>query len=137
MMKAYRALQRHAEHSIVALGLGLSDFAVLEILLNKGPQKVNDIGRTIGLTSGAITAAVDRLEDQGLLARTSDPGDRRSRIVALTPKGVTCSQDAFASHAAALERAVVALTDEERVTLVALLKKLGLSAQAQWDASKD
>ena len=68
MMKAHRAMARHAERSIATLGLGLSDFAVLEMLLHKGPQRVNDVGRTIGLTSGAITAAVDRLEGQGLLA---------------------------------------------------------------------
>lgn len=133
LMKAHRALQRHAERSIVEQALGLSDFGVLELLLHKGPQRVNDIGRTIGLTSGAISNAVSRLEGQGLIARADDPTDRRSCIVRLTPDGMARARDAFASHSAALERATGDLTADERATLVALLKKLGHGAQARFD----
>src|SRR6185503_17673612 len=84
LMKAHRTMQRVAEASIEAQQVGLSDFGVLELLLNKGPTPVNDIGRRIGLTSGAITAAVDRLEERGLVERTAHPTDRRARIVQLT-----------------------------------------------------
>src|SRR5437870_8039520 len=66
MMKAHRTLERLATHSIESSEVGLSDFAVLEMLLHKGPQPVNEIGRRIELTSGAITTAVDRLESRGL-----------------------------------------------------------------------
>src|SRR4051812_37513423 len=69
LMKAHRALQRHAEASIASLDLCLSDFVVLELLLHKGPMKVNDIGRKVGLTSGSITTAVDRLETRSLVSR--------------------------------------------------------------------
>jgi MarR family 2-MHQ and catechol resistance regulon transcriptional repressor len=61
LMRAHRAVSRHAMRSIEPSGLGFSDFAVLEVLLNKGPQKVNDIGRRVDLTSGSITTAIDRL----------------------------------------------------------------------------
>src|SRR5258708_30643701 len=79
LMKAHRALSRHAMRSIEPSGLGLSDFAVLEVLLNKGPQKVNDIGRRADLTSGAITTAIDPLQAPGLRApppRLHDPAHR-------------------------------------------------------------
>src|SRR5436190_2924478 len=78
LMKAHRALQRLATRSIRSSGAGLSDFAVLEMLLHKGPQPVNAIGRRIALTSGAITTAVDRLATRGLVTREADPGDRRA-----------------------------------------------------------
>ena len=65
LMKAHRALARHASKSIEPSGLGQSDFAVLEVLLSKGPQKVNDIGRRVDLTSGSIPTAIDRLEARG------------------------------------------------------------------------
>src|SRR6266571_5143988 len=68
MMKAHRALQRLATRSIESSEVGLSDFAVMEMLLHKGPQPVNEIGRRIELTSGAITTAVDRLEARKLVA---------------------------------------------------------------------
>ncbi|RYE90513.1 MAG: MarR family transcriptional regulator, partial [Myxococcales bacterium] len=83
-MKAHRAMERHARRSIEAASVGLSDFATLELLLHKGPQPVNEIGRRIHLTSGSITSAVDRLEKRGLVARGADPDDRRARIVRLT-----------------------------------------------------
>src|SRR5256886_16259374 len=69
MMKAHRSLQRLATRSIEAADVGLSDFAVMEMLLHKGPQPVNEIGRRIELTSGAITTAVDRLATRGPVTR--------------------------------------------------------------------
>src|SRR6478752_4257120 len=105
LMKAHRSLQRHAAASIASLDLGLSDFVVLEMLLHKGPMKVNDIGRKVDLTSGSITTAVDRLEARGLVSRELNPEDSRSRIVQLTAKGRTLIRTAFAAHAASLEKA--------------------------------
>src|SRR5213082_3668181 len=87
MMKAHRALQRLATRSIESSEIGLSDFAVMEMLLHKGPQPVNEIGRRVELTSGAITTAVDRLESRGLVSREADPSDRRARIVRFTAAG--------------------------------------------------
>src|ERR1700682_16772 len=81
LWKAAHAIEQNALRSVAALGLGLSEFAVLEVLLHKGPQPVNVIGKKVLLTSGSITAAVDRLESRKLLRRSGDPGDRRSRIV--------------------------------------------------------
>lgn len=133
LMKAFRAVQRHAGASIASLDLGLSDFVVLEMLLHKGPMKVNDIGRKIDLTSGSITAAVDRLEDRGLVSREVNKQDSRSRIVHLTAKGNALIRTAFAAHAARMEKAAGALSMRERTDLIALLKKLGLDAQAQSD----
>src|SRR6266849_8587769 len=66
LMKAHRSLVRHAERSIVALDMCISDFGVLEVLLHKGPQSVSEIGRRVDLTSGSITTAIDRLEERGL-----------------------------------------------------------------------
>jgi MarR family transcriptional regulator, 2-MHQ and catechol-resistance regulon repressor len=129
LMKAYRTLMCHAERSFEMADIGLTDFVVLEMLLHKGPQKVNDIGRAAALTSGAITAAVDRVEKHGLVVRTLDPNDRRARVVRLTPKGETLIRTLFDRHVPAMERATSGLTDSERSTLVGLLKKLGLSAQ--------
>src|SRR5207253_7589285 len=87
MMKAHRTLQRLATRSIESAEVGLSDFAVMEMLLHKGPQPVNEIGRRIELTSGAITTAVDRLESRGLVTREAHETDRRTRIVRLTARG--------------------------------------------------
>src|SRR2546423_2650613 len=128
VMKAHRALGRLATRSIESSEVGLSDFAVLEMLLHKGPQPVNEIGRRIELTSGAITTAVDRLESRGLVTREAHPGDRRARIVRLTAAGEKQAAEIFAGHKAAMDLAASALSKTERATLIELLKKLGTSA---------
>ena len=128
LMKAHRALGRLATQSIESSEACLSDFAVMEMLLHKGPQPVNQIGRRVELTSGAITTAVDRLESRGLVTREAHPSDRRARIVRLTAAGEEQAARIFADHKAAMDRAASGLSKTERATLIELLKKLGTSA---------
>lgn len=130
LWKAYEALREHAMHHIHSLGIGESDFAVLEALLHKGPLPVNTIGTLIHLTSGSITAAIDRLEAKGFVERQNDASDRRARIVHLTASGRKLISCAFADHEAAMERACGGLTPAERAQATALLKQLGLHAQS-------
>ena len=128
LMKAHRAVQRLATHSIESSDMGLSDFAVMEMLLHKGPQPVNEIGRRIELTSGAITTAVDRLQSRGLVTREAHDNDRRARIVRLTAPGKKEAVKVFARHKTAMDAAARALSKSERAMLTQLLKKLGISA---------
>src|SRR2546426_12535819 len=116
LMKAHRTLERHARCSIEPSGLGSSDFAILELLLHRGRQPVNAIGRRVDLTSGAITSAVDRLEGQGLVVRTADPEGRRTRLVSPTPKGTAGTRAALRGHKRAAEGATRSLTTAERGT---------------------
>jgi MarR family 2-MHQ and catechol resistance regulon transcriptional repressor len=127
LSKAHRALRAHAERSLE--GMCLSDFAILELLLNRGPQPVNTIGQRIQLTSGSVTTAVDRLEERGFVERSSDAADRRSRIVSLTPDGTKCIGEIFGHHRDTMDRAAGGLTKGERATLIQLVKKLGRSAE--------
>ena len=134
LWKTYDAVQAHALRHIHSLGLGFSDFAVLELLLHKGPASVNAIGEKIHLTSGSITAAIDRLEAKALVERCNHPSDRRSRVVHLTEAGEKLIRCAFADHSAAMERATAGLDAAERAQAVGLLKKLGLRAKADLDS---
>jgi len=131
LMKAHRALERLAAQSIESSEVCLSDFAVMEMLLHKGPQPVNEIGRRIELTSGAITTAVDRLESRDLVTREAHPSDRRARIVRLTAQGEKQAANVFAGHKTAMDLAASGLSKTERATLIQLLKKLGTSAGEQ------
>jgi MarR family transcriptional regulator, 2-MHQ and catechol-resistance regulon repressor len=128
MMKAFRAMQQYAARSVDGIDMCLSDFAILETLLNRGAQPVNTIGQRIPLTSGAVTTAVDRLEARGLVVRRFDPTDRRARLVSLTPEGRKTIGAMFGRHKAAMDRLGGSLTKGERATLIGLIKKLGLTA---------
>lgn len=131
LWKAYRAVEEHGDRSIDSLGLGgLSDFALLEVLLHKGPLPVNAIGRKVLLTSGSMTAAVDRAERQGFVERRPSAVDRRVVEVHLTAAGRRTIEAAFAEHARNLDRLATSLSPDEQRTLIELLKKLGRSAEA-------
>src|ERR1041385_6493500 len=104
MMKAMRALTKYAAAGIEETGLGLSDFAVLEVLLHKGPLPVNTIGPMVDLTPGSISTAVDRLVEKGLVSRVESAEARRVRIVALIPRGKALIDLAFRKHSGQMKR---------------------------------
>ena len=130
LMRCHHAVSRIAERSIQGGGLGLTDFAVLEALLHKGPLSIGEIQSKVPLALGSMTAAVDRLEQRGLILRTPSPKDRRSKILKLSPKGRSAVEAAFARHAADLESVMAVLDQSEKRQLRDLLKKVGLFAAA-------
>ena len=135
MMKAMRALTRYAAAGIEETGLGLSDFAVLEVLLHKGPLPVNTIGPIVDLTTGSISTAVDRLVEKGLVSRVESAEDRRVRIVTLTPCGKDLISGAFRKHSGQMRRVFSALSPEELRVLETALKKVGKRAAALLEES--
>ena len=128
MMKAIQAITRYVLADLEESGLGASDFAVLEVLLHKGPLPVNVIGPKVNLTPGSISVAVDRLVKKGLVSRKGHAEDRRVRQVELTPKGRALITRGFGEHANAMENIASVLSENERLTLLRLLKKLGKHA---------
>ena len=129
LWKAYKAVEAVDRLSIASTGLCLSDFAVLELLLHKGPQPISRIGQKVLLTSGSITAAIDRLQSRRYVKRERDPDDKRVYRVELTPAGRKVIGSAYAAHARNLDEVIGVLTPEERSSLVRLLKKLGRNAE--------
>jgi MarR family transcriptional regulator, 2-MHQ and catechol-resistance regulon repressor len=131
LFRAAHAIEQNAIASVLGLGLGLAEFAALEVLLHKGPLPVNVIGKKVLLTSGSISVAIDRLESRNLVRRTADPRDRRARIVQLTETGRRLIKDGFERHAADMEETLAVLKPGERIELVRLLKKAGMWAAAR------
>jgi MarR family 2-MHQ and catechol resistance regulon transcriptional repressor len=128
LARCHRALNQIAERSIAETGLGLTDFAVLEALLHKGPLTIMEIHGKVPLALGSMTAAVDRLEKKALIIRTAAHDDRRAKLLKLTPEGRRVVEKAFSRHAAELESAMAVLNHSEKRELHGLLKKLGLFA---------
>jgi MarR family 2-MHQ and catechol resistance regulon transcriptional repressor len=123
---------RYDRASIVRAGFNsLTDFALLELLLHKGPQPVNTLGRKILLTSGSITTAVQRLAKRGLVSRRRCESDGRLVIVELTADGSQLIRQAFDAHAAELDALFDTLTDDEKTLFANLIRKIGRSAEAK------
>lgn len=130
MTRSHHALRLLAEQSITNAGLCLTDFAALEALLHKGPLTISQIQEKVLLASGSMTAAIDRLEQRGLVVRRFTSSDRRARVVELTQEGKRVAEEYFKKHATDLEALMSALSAEEKRQVYASLKKLGrLAAQ--------
>ena len=131
LWKTQKSVETRAFKHINSLGICPSDFGVLEILLHKGALPVNSIGKKMLLTSGSITAAVDRVEKKGFVERKDHPIDRRVKMVSLTTKGRRFIKEAFGAHKKAMEKAVSALSQGERAALTTLLRKLGKNVETE------
>src|SRR5437763_16142420 len=68
------------------LGINRTDARCLDILDERGRMNAGDLAEASRLTTGAITAVIDRLERAGLARRVPDPADRRRVLVEPTPK---------------------------------------------------
>jgi MarR family 2-MHQ and catechol resistance regulon transcriptional repressor len=128
LWKASKAVEAHAQRSVEATGLCLSDFGILEALLHKGPLPVSALGKKVLLSSGSITTAVDRLEQSGFVERQPHVTDRRTRIVNLTEKGRRLIRKLFTTHERDMERVFSKLDHKDRNALAVLLRKLGREA---------
>ena len=109
-----------------ASGLNPSDVAALRALDAAAGDgvAVNTLGARLGLSSGATTALVDRLERHGLVRRNRDPGDRRKVIVALTPKASGFGAQHLRPLAQAIQRATAELGDPELAAVEHFLELL-------------
>ena len=129
LLRTTEAMGCVARRSMNDAGLGFSDFVLLEALLHLGPQTPSALGEKVGLTSGSITAALDRLEARRLVARRANPDDLRSRIVELADAGRALIEPAYASHAGDIETLFRrSLTAEQRRELFDLLSALRKTA---------
>jgi DNA-binding MarR family transcriptional regulator len=63
-------------------GLNATDMECLRLLFQKGVASPSELARHTGLTSGATTAMLDRLEKAGLIERRPNPNDRRGSLIA-------------------------------------------------------
>jgi DNA-binding MarR family transcriptional regulator len=79
------------------LGLGPTDHKCLDLLHDRGPMTGSELAAITGLTSGAITGVVARLERRGMLVREPHPRDRRKQVLRPTATAIRQVEDAFAA----------------------------------------
>jgi DNA-binding MarR family transcriptional regulator len=86
-----------------------------------GRARVQDLSGEIGITVGAASKLVDRLERDGLASRSPNPANRRSSLIALTATGQQALASAIGVCSGAVTRAV---GQEDVVPLTAALQRL-------------
>lgn len=126
-------LQDALEAVLAPLGLSFADFDVLNTLRREAPpagMHPRDLARASLITSGAMTARLDRLERAGLVQRRPDPQDRRAVRVRLSRQGDALAQRALTAVLAADEGFLAPLSDPQRRSVAGLLRRLLVAAEA-------
>jgi DNA-binding MarR family transcriptional regulator len=115
---------RGARSAVDPDALTLTQYGLLEPLLDRDPSRVRELALKAGVTAPTATRVLDTLERRGLVTRAQAAGDRRGVSVSLTGRGRTAlaaRHDWLRSR----ERALYAsLTDEERALSPQLLLRL-------------
>lgn len=125
--RASRLLEQQVAQVLEAEGLAAGEFDLLATLRRSGAPYRLTPGRLVGsamVTSGAITARLDRLVEKGLVTRETDPDNRRSVLVTLTGKGKRLVDRALVAHVANEDRLLEPLAARDREQLARLLRRL-------------
>lgn len=88
--KVFRAYQTSNDNFDQAVadraGMNRTDMRCIDLIDQAGGMTAGELARAAGLTTGAVTAVVDRLERAGMARRVADPTDRRRVRIEVTPK---------------------------------------------------
>lgn len=120
-------MQMGASQALQSTGLAYTDFDIIATLRRSGDPYAltpKQLREAVLLSSGAMTAAIDRLDRANLVRRRPSETDRRSLLVCLTEAGKTLAERAAALRFAEAQSWTGQLTPAEAQHLIDLLRKL-------------
>jgi DNA-binding MarR family transcriptional regulator len=129
----WEAMERFDEAAGRTLGVGRTDLRALN-LLEFGPLTAGEIGERLGLTSGSVTALIDRLARAGFVSRWHPENDRRRVVVELAPATFAAFAAVYAPLGARLGGAIDALSPAERAAAAAALRAMAAAFDAEGEA---
>ncbi|MCK9795293.1 MarR family transcriptional regulator [Isoptericola sp. 4D.3] len=116
------------------LGLSAGDHKALGMLRRDGPMSATDLARRTGLTAGAVTGLVDRLERGGHARRERDPADRRRLVIAASAEPPPEVAEAFAGLGQGMADVTARFTPEELTAVARWVELTTATLRAQVDA---
>ncbi len=105
------------------LGVNRTDLRCLDVLMQAGSATPGQLGARLGLTTGSVTAMLDRLARLGYLTRTADPADRRKVVVQPTPEALRKGAEIYGPLAEAGARDIAHYTETELRLLLDFLRR--------------
>jgi DNA-binding MarR family transcriptional regulator len=111
--RSQAATDRYDQAVADAIGLNRTDMRCLDVIQREGPVPAGRLADETGLTTGAITTVLDRLERAGFARRTRDPADRRRVLVELAPEAQGGAGDYYGEHMSHGERLFRRYSEEQ------------------------
>jgi DNA-binding MarR family transcriptional regulator len=115
----------------IRLGLSESDIDALELLIDTGAATAGKLAEIMGLTTGAVTRVIDRLEQAGYVRRTTDPSDRRRVVVEVVPDRVASVQSLLESLERASAEEVARYSPEQLALINDFLSRMAELTQTE------
>jgi DNA-binding MarR family transcriptional regulator len=116
--RSQNATDRFDQAVADAIGINRTDLRCLDVIQREWPVAAGRLAEQTGLTTGAITTVLDRLERAGYARRVRDPNDRRRVLVEPTPDALEGAGDLYAEHIALSERSYQRYTEKELALLL-------------------
>ncbi|HKX72672.1 MAG TPA: MarR family transcriptional regulator [Candidatus Saccharimonadales bacterium] len=123
-------LFRHTVGS--AIGVNVTDMECLGLLFFKGISTPSELSEHTGLSSGATTAMLDRLQRAGLIQRNPNPQDRRGSLISIAPGSKKTIGPMFASVRAAQDELVSSFSPEE----LRVIDRYFTESVAMWESER-
>ena len=117
-------LMRKVDRLMSREGASFARARLLLMLDKRGPKRATDIAATLGQAPRTVTEAIDALERDSLVARKSDPSDRRAKLVYLTDAGRKTLAASEPLRHEIIARTFGTLDASEQETMQAILAKL-------------
>ena len=115
------AEQRHGKAIARRLNMYATDFEALSFIVERGAPTSAEVGRKLGLTSGAVTGVIDRLAEQGFVERVDDPQDRRKVAVRPVAARMEPVSELFGPIESALAGLVARYSQQQIATIAQFL----------------
>jgi len=122
--RAARAFANRLASEMRPFDVGIGQWAVLMHLWANDGLTQAQLARRVAIEQPTMVRTIDRMERDGLVARTPDPSDRRASRIALTERGWALRDDLVPLADGVNRAATATLTDKEVATLRRLLAKL-------------
>jgi DNA-binding MarR family transcriptional regulator len=104
------------------LGVNRTDLACLDVITRVGPVTAGEVAAAAGLTTGAVTAVVDRLERAGYARRVRDDADRRRVMIEATPAFVRRAESIWGPIGADWQRMIRRYTVKELALMLEMMR---------------
>jgi MarR family 2-MHQ and catechol resistance regulon transcriptional repressor len=127
--RAVQAVERGVRSHLAESGLGVTAFAVLEVLYHKGALPLGEIRDRILVTGASTTYVVKKLEKRGLMRRRTSAEDQRFVFGELTPKGRALMDKVFPAHVDRLRDVTAGLSASEKRAASLLLRRVSQQAR--------
>ena len=125
MSRAINKINRATNKLYKKYNLTGAQFAVLEVLYNKGDLCVGEVQEKILSTSGTIPVIVKNLEKEGLLTRRQDEDDKRRFVLQITNKGINLMDKVYPENKDIIISIMDIWSEDEKNQLLELMKKFG------------